>query len=220
MQSEALRFDRILCDVPCSGDGTLRKAPDLWRRWHANQGTGISPMPPLIIPGHLCPAGSQSATSLLVLLVSHSCADCKFCCAYRVLSLNRLEAAAVHKGLGLMKGCLVQGCTRCRSGSHCTQLACWLLGARWCIQPAALTQWRMRLWLQRLSLCLTKHLYQICLSQLSYACFGGFDCQPHPDLSTIVAALAFTNHWTGFLCVKPALHYGETAVSAAGLLKF
>ena len=29
----SLRFDRVLCDVPCSGDGTLRKAPDLWRRW-------------------------------------------------------------------------------------------------------------------------------------------------------------------------------------------
>ena len=27
------RFDRILCDVPCSGDGTLRKSPDLWQRW-------------------------------------------------------------------------------------------------------------------------------------------------------------------------------------------
>lgn len=24
-------FDRILCDVPCSGDGTLRKCPHLWR---------------------------------------------------------------------------------------------------------------------------------------------------------------------------------------------
>lgn len=28
-----LRFDRILCDVPCSGDGTLRKNPDVWRKW-------------------------------------------------------------------------------------------------------------------------------------------------------------------------------------------
>lgn len=30
---EGLMFDRILCDVPCSGDGTLRKAPDIWRKW-------------------------------------------------------------------------------------------------------------------------------------------------------------------------------------------
>ena len=25
-----LKFDRILCDVPCSGDGTLRKNADAW----------------------------------------------------------------------------------------------------------------------------------------------------------------------------------------------
>jgi 16S rRNA C967 or C1407 C5-methylase (RsmB/RsmF family) len=27
----AYRFDRILCDVPCTGDGTFRKCPHLWR---------------------------------------------------------------------------------------------------------------------------------------------------------------------------------------------
>jgi hypothetical protein len=32
-----LRFDRILCDVPCSGDGTLRKLPSkAWAGWSTN----------------------------------------------------------------------------------------------------------------------------------------------------------------------------------------
>lgn len=35
------RFDRVLCDVPCSGDGTLRKAPDLWKRWAPGMGVGL-----------------------------------------------------------------------------------------------------------------------------------------------------------------------------------
>ena len=37
----SLQFDRILCDVPCSGDGTMRKAPDIWRRWTASNGNGL-----------------------------------------------------------------------------------------------------------------------------------------------------------------------------------
>lgn len=31
-------FDRVLCDVPCSGDGTLRKNQALWKDWHIGQG--------------------------------------------------------------------------------------------------------------------------------------------------------------------------------------
>lgn len=30
-----VKFDRILCDVPCSGDGTIRKTVDIWQKWNA-----------------------------------------------------------------------------------------------------------------------------------------------------------------------------------------
>ncbi|KAG7169438.1 tRNA (cytosine(34)-C(5))-methyltransferase-like [Homarus americanus] len=29
-----IKFDRILCDVPCSGDGTMRKNFDVWAKWN------------------------------------------------------------------------------------------------------------------------------------------------------------------------------------------
>ncbi|XP_034401448.1 RNA cytosine C(5)-methyltransferase NSUN2 [Cyclopterus lumpus] len=29
----SLFYDRILCDVPCSGDGTMRKNIDVWKKW-------------------------------------------------------------------------------------------------------------------------------------------------------------------------------------------
>ena len=36
-----LVFDRILCDVPCSGDGTLRKNVAIWKRWSPLDGNGL-----------------------------------------------------------------------------------------------------------------------------------------------------------------------------------
>ncbi|KAG7377246.1 hypothetical protein PHYPSEUDO_011966 [Phytophthora pseudosyringae] len=37
-------FDRVLCDVPCSGDGTLRKNQALWKDWHIGQGLTLHPI--------------------------------------------------------------------------------------------------------------------------------------------------------------------------------
>jgi multisite-specific tRNA:(cytosine-C5)-methyltransferase len=34
----SFRFDKVLCDVPCSGDGTLRKNVGLWKNYHAHLG--------------------------------------------------------------------------------------------------------------------------------------------------------------------------------------
>nr|CAD2129212.1 unnamed protein product [Meloidogyne enterolobii] len=35
---QPLLFDRILCDVICSGDGTFRKNPELWNNWEPMKG--------------------------------------------------------------------------------------------------------------------------------------------------------------------------------------
>eukprot|EP00760_Papus_ankaliazontas_P033155 PhM_4_TR6206/c0_g1_i1/m.78989/K15335/NSUN2; tRNA (cytosine34-C5)-methyltransferase len=43
------RFDRILCDVMCSGDGTLRKSPDLWSRWRPNDGPNMHRQQKLVL---------------------------------------------------------------------------------------------------------------------------------------------------------------------------
>ncbi|XP_053670235.1 tRNA (cytosine(34)-C(5))-methyltransferase isoform X2 [Anopheles nili] len=36
-----LKFDRVLCDVPCSGDGTLRKNADIWTKWNLAQASNL-----------------------------------------------------------------------------------------------------------------------------------------------------------------------------------
>jgi len=36
-----LKFDRILADVPCSGDGTARKNPNVWKDWSTRNALGL-----------------------------------------------------------------------------------------------------------------------------------------------------------------------------------
>ncbi|KAJ1302218.1 hypothetical protein OPQ81_001042 [Rhizoctonia solani] len=39
--SGKMLFDRILCDVPCSGDGTIRKNFAIWKSWTVMNGNGL-----------------------------------------------------------------------------------------------------------------------------------------------------------------------------------
>ncbi|KAJ1754524.1 tRNA (cytosine-5-)-methyltransferase ncl1, partial [Coemansia sp. RSA 1591] len=41
---EAVQFDRILCDVPCSGDGTTRKNVRVWEKWSADDAHALNPL--------------------------------------------------------------------------------------------------------------------------------------------------------------------------------
>ncbi|XP_013780179.1 tRNA (cytosine(34)-C(5))-methyltransferase-like [Limulus polyphemus] len=41
-KTEVLKYNRILCDVPCSGDGTLRKNIDIWRKWNVAHGNNLN----------------------------------------------------------------------------------------------------------------------------------------------------------------------------------
>ncbi|PSK33633.1 Multisite-specific tRNA:(cytosine-C(5))-methyltransferase [Elsinoe australis] len=40
-KSKWLKFDRILADVPCSGDGTCRKNPNIWKDWIPGNALGL-----------------------------------------------------------------------------------------------------------------------------------------------------------------------------------
>ncbi|KAF1940294.1 S-adenosyl-L-methionine-dependent methyltransferase [Clathrospora elynae] len=40
-KKQYLKYDRILADVPCSGDGTTRKNPNVWQKWTPKDGLGL-----------------------------------------------------------------------------------------------------------------------------------------------------------------------------------
>jgi 16S rRNA C967 or C1407 C5-methylase (RsmB/RsmF family) len=38
---EAVLFDRIVCDVPCSSDAAIRKIPSKWEKWATQDGAAL-----------------------------------------------------------------------------------------------------------------------------------------------------------------------------------
>ena len=58
-RASPLLFDRILCDVPCSGDGTLRKNVAIWKKWKPNDSNGLHPYVFLTLAHRLWSACTQ-----------------------------------------------------------------------------------------------------------------------------------------------------------------
>ncbi|KAJ2747400.1 tRNA (cytosine-5-)-methyltransferase ncl1 [Coemansia sp. BCRC 34301] len=44
LKREIVQFDRILCDVPCSGDGTTRKNVRVWEKWRPDDAHSLNPV--------------------------------------------------------------------------------------------------------------------------------------------------------------------------------
>ncbi|KAJ2863771.1 tRNA (cytosine-5-)-methyltransferase ncl1 [Coemansia aciculifera] len=44
LSRDIVQFDRILCDVPCSGDGTTRKNVRVWEKWRPDDAYGLNPI--------------------------------------------------------------------------------------------------------------------------------------------------------------------------------
>lgn len=89
-QGKYLKFDRILADVPCSGDGTCRKNFEIWRNW---------------IPGN---ALGLFSTQLRILVRALQMLKVGGRVVYSTCSLNPVEneaviAAAIHRCGGLSK---------------------------------------------------------------------------------------------------------------------
>jgi 16S rRNA C967 or C1407 C5-methylase (RsmB/RsmF family) len=61
-KTRTILYDRILCDVPCSGDGTIRKSPEVWGRWTPHGGLGLHIVQTRILSRayHLLRPGSAS----------------------------------------------------------------------------------------------------------------------------------------------------------------
>jgi multisite-specific tRNA:(cytosine-C5)-methyltransferase len=78
---QKFQFDKILCDVPCSGDGATRKIPIKWVNWHTSDGMVLHPL------------------QLAILMKSINLLKRGGLLVYSTCSLNPMEDEAVLCGL-------------------------------------------------------------------------------------------------------------------------
>ena len=78
---QKFQFDKVLCDVPCSGDGATRKIPLKWAKWHTADGIALHPL------------------QLSILMKSVNLLKRGGLIVYSTCSLNPIENEAVLAGL-------------------------------------------------------------------------------------------------------------------------
>lgn len=78
---QKFQFDKVLCDVPCSGDGATRKLPIKWAKWHTSDGVSLHPL------------------QLSILMKSINLLKRGGLIVYSTCSLNPIENEAVLAGL-------------------------------------------------------------------------------------------------------------------------
>ena len=76
-QPRYLKFDRILTDVPCTGDGTARKNVNIWKDWTPTNALGLHP------------------TQVRILVRALQMLKVGGCVAYSTCSMNPIENEAV-----------------------------------------------------------------------------------------------------------------------------
>eukprot|EP01088_Endostelium_zonatum_P012294 TRINITY_DN2647_c0_g1_i1.p1 TRINITY_DN2647_c0_g1~~TRINITY_DN2647_c0_g1_i1.p1 ORF type:complete len:857 (+),score=286.10 TRINITY_DN2647_c0_g1_i1:409-2979(+) len=85
---KGFNVNRILCDVPCSGDGTTRKNFDVWAKWNPNHGLSLHKLQARIL--------TRALTMLLLSEREHRSPDNdKKRLVYSTCSLNPIENEAV-----------------------------------------------------------------------------------------------------------------------------
>ena len=91
-----LQFDRVLCDVPCTGDGTIRKSPDIWHKWKPANGLSLHKLQlSILIRGvELCAVGGRIVYST---------------CSFNPYENEAVVAAAVRRFNGKLVVCDVAG---------------------------------------------------------------------------------------------------------------
>ena len=91
-----LQFDRVLCDVPCTGDGTIRKSPDIWHKWKPANGLSLHKLQlSILIRGvELCAVGGRVVYST---------------CSFNPYENEAVVAAAVRRFNGKLVVCDVAG---------------------------------------------------------------------------------------------------------------